>query len=194
MSELSQFDILQERLDVSAEYVIYCLMLSLILVLYGYLEMHITNFIGIIFPVYWSIKSIESPREGDDSQWFTYWSLFLPNLILDLIFGDILILIPYFYFIKLIFFIWLFLPNTRGALFLHNTILIRYFGKIDLQRFNRLLLDLYCEMKEISISLIQSLHEVYIKILEVDIEGGLYDTDYKDKVQSIKIEKSISQN
>ncbi len=35
-----------------------------------------SDLIGFLYPVYASIKAIESPAEDDDTLWLTYWLVF----------------------------------------------------------------------------------------------------------------------
>jgi len=46
-------------------------------------------------------------------------------------------MIPLYYFAKFLFLTWLFLPNTRGALFIHDRFLSKMFGKIDLSQLKK---------------------------------------------------------
>ena len=35
-----------------------------------------SDMVGFIYPMYMSIKAIESVEKADDSQWLTYWLIF----------------------------------------------------------------------------------------------------------------------
>ena len=59
---------------------------------------------------------------------------------IDLFAGFIMKFIPFYFFLKQIFLIWLFMPNTQGAAFLYNKVISKLFkkyeSKID-EHFNR---------------------------------------------------------
>jgi hypothetical protein len=61
-----------------------------------------SDLIGFVYPVYASIKAIESKSTEDDSQWLTYWLIFgLFKLIEEL--ADVLIsFIPFYFLSKVI--------------------------------------------------------------------------------------------
>jgi receptor expression-enhancing protein 5/6 len=36
----------------------------------------LTTLLGWALPAYFSLKALESPSQGDDTQWLTYWTVF----------------------------------------------------------------------------------------------------------------------
>lgn len=98
----------------------------------------VCNLVGYVYPVYASFKAIESSRKDDDTQWLTYWVVFATMSVLET-FADILLyLFPFYYSFKFGFLIWLFLPETRGAIFLHKHFIspvflksAHYFGVLE---------------------------------------------------------------
>lgn len=75
----------------------------------------ITNFLGVAYPLFMSIQALESEKVDEDKQWLTYWLIFGLFSIVDLTFGFVFSLIPFYYFLKLMFLIWLAHPSTQGA-------------------------------------------------------------------------------
>jgi len=73
------------------------------------------DIVGFAYPLYASIKAIESADKEDDTQWLTYWMVFaLFKLIEDV--ADVFVsAIPFYFFIKLAFLVWCYYPSTRGA-------------------------------------------------------------------------------
>jgi receptor expression-enhancing protein 5/6 len=163
---LTQFEILEQKLDIPARYVIYSLATCLVLVFFGYMEIQITNVVGIVFPIYWTIKSIEQPEKDDDKQWLSYWAIFISSLFIDATIGYYLEMIPYLYFLKLCFLIWLFLPNTKGALILHENIIRNYFIldtsnlRIQLNRFSE-------NVKEFAIDIMESIKDIAEQVIQI---------------------------
>ncbi|KAI8575029.1 hypothetical protein K450DRAFT_263668 [Umbelopsis ramanniana AG] len=83
----------------------------------------ITNTIGWLYPAYASFKAIESPGKADDTQWLTYWTVFGFVQTLEY-FADVLLYwFPFWYTFKVLFFLWLALPQFRGAEFLYGRFL-----------------------------------------------------------------------
>ena len=78
--------------------------------------------ITVLYPAAQSIKAIESKGKDDDKEWLTYWIIFGLFTLIDDFFGWILSIIPYFFWIKLAFFVFLFAPQTKGALKIYNTV------------------------------------------------------------------------
>lgn len=81
----------------------------------------LTLTITVLYPSFKSIQALETNKTDDDKEWLTYWIIFGIFSLLDDCCGCILNFIPYFYWIKLAFFIYLLAPQTRGAMFLYNS-------------------------------------------------------------------------
>ncbi len=62
-----------------------------------------------------SFKAIESSNEADDSQWLTYWVVFSFVSIVENIAGFITEFIPFYFPLKVAFFVWLYHPKFMGA-------------------------------------------------------------------------------
>ncbi len=70
--------------------------------------------IGVAYPTIQSILALESKSSDDDKQWLTYWSIYGLLVVFDQI-SFITNNIPYYFFVKVCFLIWLFNPATNGA-------------------------------------------------------------------------------
>ena len=81
---------------------------------------YITCLLGVAYPCFMSFLALESDDDDDDKQWLTYWVTFGLVSIVDQYIGFILHFVPFYYFIKMGFLIWLFHPSTRGATFIYN--------------------------------------------------------------------------
>lgn len=91
--------------------------------------------ITVLYPAAQSIKAIHSEDKNDDKEWLTYWIIFGLFTLIDDFFGWVLALIPYFFWIKLAFFLFLLAPQTKGALTVYNTVaqpfLVKYRKDIE---------------------------------------------------------------
>ncbi len=82
----------------------------------------LTLCITVLYPACKSIQALESNGLDDDKEWLTYWIIFGLFSLLDDCCGCVLNFIPYFFWIKLAFFIALLLPQVKGAKFIYNTV------------------------------------------------------------------------
>lgn len=82
-----------------------------------------TVIITVVYPSIKSIKALESRESDDDKVWLTYWCVFGIFTVIDEFGGIVLSLIPFYFYIKLGFFLWLMLPQTRGASKIYTIIL-----------------------------------------------------------------------
>lgn len=100
------------------------------------LERQIVVLTGIIYPVYMSMKALDSKDEDDDKQWCTYWVVFFTFELTELYvetftFNVLHKIVPKYFLIKLVFLIWLFFPTTMGANFIYEKVLSKFFSKYE---------------------------------------------------------------
>jgi receptor expression-enhancing protein 5/6 len=123
--------ILSEKSGIPAPILVGILILACIFVFIGYFDKYITLLVSCVYPAYFSIKAIETDDKEDDKQWLTYWVVFAAFTVFDSFAGAFLQYIPLYFFIKLVFLIWCFLPNTRGAAVIYNNFLIKCFKRYE---------------------------------------------------------------
>ncbi|CAI0402051.1 unnamed protein product [Linum tenue] len=71
--------------------------------------------VTLLYPLYASIRAIETKSRSDDQQWLTYWVLYSMITLFELTFAKILESIPVWAYAKLIVSCWLVLPHFNGA-------------------------------------------------------------------------------
>ena len=98
----------------------YGLYLGVVLVMFGIAGPYITCLLGVAYPAFMSFLALESDGADDDKQWLTYWVVFGMFNILDHFSGWILAFIPFYFFLKLAFLVFLFHPDTKGATTIYN--------------------------------------------------------------------------
>eukprot|EP01070_Trichotokara_eunicae_P009458 Trichotokara_eunicae@DN6087_c0_g1_i1.p1 len=90
---------------------------------FGIFQTVITGAVGFFYPAWKSFKAIESQDKNDDKQWLTYWVVYAFFSFIE-IFGDTLLFwVPFYYVVKIVFLLWLFLPSFMGATWVYNKIL-----------------------------------------------------------------------
>lgn len=75
----------------------------------------VSDLISFVYPAYASFKAIDSGMPGDDTQWLTYWILFGGMSIIENTLTFVTEWIPFYFPIKLAFFVWLYHPHFLGA-------------------------------------------------------------------------------
>jgi receptor expression-enhancing protein 5/6 len=75
----------------------------------------ITDLVSFVYPAYMSFKAIDSSNGVDDTQWLTYWVVFSFVSIIESVAGFITEFIPFYFFLKVAFFTWLYHPKFLGA-------------------------------------------------------------------------------
>ena len=98
-------------------------MIAVMLTTYLYGWVILITAITILYPALKSIRAIESPGKEDDKTWLTYWMVFGTFVVLETFVGFLLQLIPYWHWIRLLFFIWLLLPTFNGAEILYEKVM-----------------------------------------------------------------------
>jgi receptor expression-enhancing protein 5/6 len=81
----------------------------------------------LLYPLYASIKAIESPFKEDDQLWLTYWVLYSFVSLLELVAAPIFAWIPLWSTIKLAAAAWLVLPQFRGGTIVYEQYVRPYF-------------------------------------------------------------------
>ena len=102
----------------------YAMYIGVACVMLGVGSTYITVAIGVAYPVFMSFIALESEGGDDDKQWLTYWVVFGILNIIDNFAGFILSFIPFYFFLKLCFLIFLMHPSTKGATMVYNTYIL----------------------------------------------------------------------
>ena len=96
-----------------------------LLTLIGTLKDIASNMIGIIYPLFKSIECLESEDQSLDRLWLTYWVSFASFMLFDAIAGRLLLgkVVPFYFFIKIAFLVYLYHPSTLGAKLIYSNVL-----------------------------------------------------------------------
>ncbi|XP_030462984.1 HVA22-like protein f isoform X2 [Syzygium oleosum] len=96
----------------------------------GVVARRLDTFIGpgvmLVFPLYASMRAIESPTTLDDQQWLTYWVLYSFITLFELSCSQILAWLPFWPYVKLVFCMWLVLPIFNGAAYIYQNFVRKY--------------------------------------------------------------------
>ncbi|GKV48526.1 hypothetical protein SLEP1_g55336 [Rubroshorea leprosula] len=91
---------------------------------------HLDAIIGpgvmLLYPLYASLRAIETPSALDDQQWLTYWIIYSLVTLFELSSYKILSWLPFWPYMKIVFCAWLVLPVFNGAAYIYDTHLRKY--------------------------------------------------------------------
>ncbi|TVU24367.1 hypothetical protein EJB05_26800 [Eragrostis curvula] len=76
--------------------------------------------VALAYPLYASVKAIETKSPVDDQQWLTYWVLYSLITLFEITFASIIQWLPFWPSMKLIFICWLVLPYFNGAAYVYQ--------------------------------------------------------------------------
>ncbi|XP_042487249.1 HVA22-like protein a [Macadamia integrifolia] len=76
--------------------------------------------VTLAYPLYASIRAIETKSRIDDQQWLTYWVLYSMITLFELTFAKVIEWLPFWSYAKLIVSCWLVLPYFGGAAYVYE--------------------------------------------------------------------------
>ncbi len=117
-------DLVEEKTKVNAEYFVCGLGAILVALLFiGLGAQYISNMLGFIYPVYASIRAIETSDKEDDTQWLVYWVVFSSFCLVENFVDLLKYWIPFWYPMKVTFLLWCMLPQYKGAQIIYDTVI-----------------------------------------------------------------------
>ncbi|VAI49355.1 unnamed protein product [Triticum turgidum subsp. durum] len=88
---------------------------SFLKVLVSNLDVLAGPIVSLAYPLYASVRAIETKSPIDDQQWLTYWVLYSFITLFELTFAAVIEWLPFWSYGKLFFNCWLVLPYFNGA-------------------------------------------------------------------------------
>lgn len=82
----------------------------------------LSNVAGFGVPAYASLKALNTPTKTDDTELLCYWVIFAYLNLIEFYSSTILYWMPFYWFIRTFFLLWLNLPQFKGAQILYNHI------------------------------------------------------------------------
>lgn len=126
-----QCDIIGKKAGINGKIIYIGLLIALFFIFIGVLEEYITMTLGVLLPAHFSFKALATKDKDDDKQWLTYWTVFSLFILIELFLGALLQYIPFYFFLKMVFLIWLFLPIFQGASVVYDNLLGKVFKQIE---------------------------------------------------------------
>ena len=104
---------IKEKTGIDGIYVIIFLAICVFFVYLGIMGSLITSLVGTLYPGFSTIKSIQ--KNTRKKEWLTYWVVFGSFLIFDMFSNIIVKFIPFYFVLKILFLIWMFIPGSNGC-------------------------------------------------------------------------------
>ena len=123
----NQMDLIQEKTGIKGIFVILGLFIAVIFVYFNILDTIITNLVGTLYPAFWTIKSLEQNLVEEQKKWLTYWVVFGSFIIIDMSSVVIVKFIPFYFVLKILFLIWLFMPGSNGCTIIYYLVVKKIF-------------------------------------------------------------------
>ncbi|XP_024018560.1 HVA22-like protein a [Morus notabilis] len=92
--------------------------------------------VSLVYPLYASIRAIETKSPIDDQQWLTYWVLYSMITLFELTFAKLIEWIPIWSYAKLIVTCWLVIPFFSGAAYVYEHFVRPFFVNPGSQTIN----------------------------------------------------------
>ena len=107
---------LEEKTKVDAVYIAGGIVASALLVMYMFVGMSfICDMVGFVPPTIMSFKAIEANKASQTRHLLTYWVVFVFLSLVEMFAAIIIFWFPYYYSCKLVFLVYAFHPETKGA-------------------------------------------------------------------------------
>ncbi|KAJ6882082.1 HVA22-like protein a [Populus alba x Populus x berolinensis] len=84
--------------------------------------------VSLVYPLYASIRAIETKSHVDDKQWLTYWILYSMITLFELTFAKVIEWIPIWPYARLILTCWLVIPYFSGATYVYENFVRPFFA------------------------------------------------------------------
>ena len=86
-----------------------------------------SNLLTMIFPIKWTMEEYKKNDEDSNKMWVTFWLVFGVFVILDLFHKIVLYFVPFYFLIRTISLLYLYLPCFKGAITVYNEVVLEAF-------------------------------------------------------------------
>merc|ERR1712121_318483 len=106
----------QKKTGVQKEHVVVGVPATLIGLLLIYLFAPVmVHLIAVSYPMFMTVKAIETPERNEATRWLNYWVIFQFITIFEFVVGFFLAIIPGYYIVKLAFVVWCMAPIKNNG-------------------------------------------------------------------------------
>lgn len=90
---------------------------------FGGIGQILSNLAGFALPTYFSIRAIKTTTKDDDVKLLSYWIVFGFLNVIEFWSSAIIYLIPFYWFLKVVFLVYIAIPTTGGAFMIWSKII-----------------------------------------------------------------------
>ena len=120
---------IKEKTGIDGIYVTIFLSICVFFVYLGILGSLITSLVGTLYPGFSTIKAIQ--KNKNKKEWLTYWVVFGSFLIFDMFSNIIVKFIPFYFVMKILFLIWMFIPGSNGCRLVYEFLIIKVMTPLE---------------------------------------------------------------
>ena len=146
LMKYKEFKAVYKKTHIRPVYFFYILVVCLLFIVVGFFDKYLTILIATVYPLYISRKTLQSKigeekadggiydeedKKKDVTQWLSYWVVYSVFINFESIFGFVLKYIPFYFFIKVIFLLFCFLPQYQLAWWLYDHCIRTLFNKYE---------------------------------------------------------------
>ena len=123
---------IEERTHLKIKHIYYFLIIAFIFFMLGYFELIFSYIITAYYPIIWTREDYKLQIDNFWKKWGTYWTFFSIFIFFDLHKNEVLKFIPFYFVIKCIILLILYLPGFSAAVNIYDGFLkdfLNNFGK-----------------------------------------------------------------
>lgn len=110
-------------------YAITCV--SFFLIVIGWFDTQVSFLLTTCYPILWTLKAIKVKDFDESKLWLAYWPIYSLFVFCDLFSDWIIAVVPFYYLIRTLLLLWLYLPNFKGARIIYSLFLEEAFKTIS---------------------------------------------------------------
>ena len=108
--------------------------ITLISFVVGKYEILFSNILTMIFPIKWTMEEYQKYDEDFIKMWGTFWIIFGICVIFDIFHRIVLYFVPFYFLIRTISLLYLYLPCFKGAITVYNVVFVEVFKYTSLKK------------------------------------------------------------
>jgi len=111
---------IEKKTRIKIKYIYYFLIVALLFFLIGHFELIFSYIITGYYPILWTREDYKLKKDYFWKKWGTYWSIFFIFIFFDYHKNEILKIIPFYFIIKCIFLLILYIPSFSASVYLYD--------------------------------------------------------------------------
>ena len=128
---------IEEKTHLKITHIYYFLIIAFIFFMLGYLELIFSYIITAYYPIIWTREDYKMNIDNFWKKWGTYWTFFACFIFFDIHRKEVLKLIPFYFTVKCIILLILYLPGFSAAVNIYNGFLKDYLHNIGTRYQNK---------------------------------------------------------